>query len=123
MANLCALVKPGGKVVITVPHRAAYWTAHDDAMYHVRRYEREALMALLERNGMRVVSAFGWGVPLYHLYYRLVLRNVSPQTTLRPKGPLTRAFMKLLYYLFFFDDLWANLNRGRMLVVLAERKG
>ncbi len=123
VANLCALVKPGGRLVITVPHRPEYWTAHDDAMYHFRRYERRALGALLERNGLRVVRSFGWGVPLYHLYYRLVLQNVSPQTTLKPKGPLTRVAMKALYYLFFFDDLWANLNKGRILIVLAEREG
>jgi SAM-dependent methyltransferase len=48
------VLKPGGHLVISVPIRQARWTVLDEACGHVRRYEPEDLVDLLERNGLTV---------------------------------------------------------------------
>ncbi len=79
-------LRPGGVAVITVPAHKKLWTAADDAVGHIRRYERDDLVALLESNGLKVleIKAFGYPLvlvtrPLRHLQHRL--RRKSSMST------------------------------------------
>ncbi|MGM0575921.1 MAG: class I SAM-dependent methyltransferase [Myxococcota bacterium] len=48
------LLKPGGRLVLTVPAFPMLWSGHDVALHHRRRYRRGPLGALLHRSGLRV---------------------------------------------------------------------
>ena len=54
------LLAPGGHLVITVPARRALWSATDVSAHHVRRYERDDLIARLAGAGydVRYVTPF-----------------------------------------------------------------
>jgi hypothetical protein len=61
-----------------VPAHSKLWTAADDAVGHVRRYERDDLVALLEGSGLTVLDIWTFGYPLVlltrplrHLQHRL----------------------------------------------------
>lgn len=46
-------LKPGGKILITVPAHQWMWSAHDVVNHHKRRYSKAGFVALLEKSGLR----------------------------------------------------------------------
>lgn len=62
--EICRVLRPGASALIAVPADPRLWSAHDEAVDHVRRYTRSTLVPLLERNGMDVASVASWNVLL-----------------------------------------------------------
>lgn len=58
------VLRPGGRLVVTVPVDPRLWSAHDEAVGHVRRYTRSSVLALLVRAGLEVESVRSWMVLL-----------------------------------------------------------
>lgn len=48
IASIAQRLKPGGKLVVTVPAHQWMWSAHDVVNHHQRRYSKRALKALLQ---------------------------------------------------------------------------
>jgi SAM-dependent methyltransferase len=46
-------LKPGGKILITVPAHQWMWSAHDVVNHHKRRYSKASLETVLRRAGLR----------------------------------------------------------------------
>jgi SAM-dependent methyltransferase len=46
-------LKPGGKILITVPAHQWMWSAHDVVNHHYRRYSKKTLAAAIARAGLR----------------------------------------------------------------------
>lgn len=46
-------LKPGGKILITVPAHQWMWSAHDVVNHHKRRYSKPTLIAALRASGLR----------------------------------------------------------------------
>lgn len=64
VAEIARVVRPGGKVFIAVPADPALWSAHDEAVGHVRRYTRESLVALFDRPEFTLDLVKSWNVLL-----------------------------------------------------------
>ena len=47
-------LKPGGKLIMTVPAHQWMWSAHDTANHHKRRYSKKRLKALIEASPLRL---------------------------------------------------------------------
>ena len=47
------LLKPGGRIVLTVPAHQWLWSAHDVGLHHMRRYSRSLLRERIEKAGYR----------------------------------------------------------------------
>lgn len=58
------VLRPDGTFLIAVPADPKLWSAHDEAVDHVRRYTRETLSGVLERNGFVLDSLRSWNVLL-----------------------------------------------------------
>jgi SAM-dependent methyltransferase len=56
--------RPGGRLLVAVPAGMDLWSGHDVALGHVRRYEREQLVDLVQRAGFAVTDTMGWNVLL-----------------------------------------------------------
>jgi len=57
LATLEALrerLKPGGRIVLTVPAFQFLWSQHDEELHHKRRYRRYPLIRLAESAGLKV---------------------------------------------------------------------
>ncbi|MEH1055416.1 class I SAM-dependent methyltransferase [Micromonospora sp. CPCC 206171] len=63
-AEIRRTLRPGGTALIAVPCDMALWSAHDVAVGHVRRYERESLRAVVEKAGLVVDELWSWNVLL-----------------------------------------------------------
>lgn len=70
------VLKPGGSLVFSVPAYQRLWSAHDEALHHFRRYEKQGLQRLLANNGfapVRLSFAMSLMPPLAWLWRRLIL--------------------------------------------------
>lgn len=54
LSAIRTLIKPGGKLLVTVPANPWMWTAHDAAHHHHRRYRKRALKAVALRAGFAI---------------------------------------------------------------------
>ena len=59
IAAIATKLKPGGKLVMTVPAHQWMWSAHDVVNHHKRRYSRGALKSLLDGSPLRL-DAIGY---------------------------------------------------------------
>lgn len=92
-------LRPGGTFLVAVPVDMRLWSAHDEAVGHVRRYSREELTSLLTGAGFVLEEVRSWMV------------------LLRPAVALRRRFSTGSD----LDDPPAWLNRLLGAVVAAER--
>jgi hypothetical protein len=114
-------LRPGGSLLISVPHGMRYWTAHDEAAGHLRRFEKADLCAAVTAGGLSVRRAYAWGALLYEFYCRTVLENTTPEFTWKRKSLPVRTVHRLLYHAFFLDDLFIRSGAGRMLFIEARK--
>ena len=121
LGHAADVMKPGGALVVSVPHSMRHWGPHDEGVHHLRRFEKVELCAALRAAGLEPVHVFTWGCFLYDAYYRLLLNKVEPASTWKPKGPVSRLAHAALYRLFFVDDLFRNAGTGRMLFATARK--
>jgi SAM-dependent methyltransferase len=57
--SIATLLKPGGKLVMTVPAHEWMWSAHDVVSHHKRRYSKRSLKKLIEGSPLRL-EAMGY---------------------------------------------------------------
>jgi SAM-dependent methyltransferase len=63
-AEIARVLQPGGTALIAVPCDMALWSAHDDAVGHIRRYSRSELANLIRKAGLTVERMWSWNVLL-----------------------------------------------------------
>jgi SAM-dependent methyltransferase len=63
-AEMTRVLQPGGTALIAVPCDMALWSAHDDAVGHVRRYSRPGLASVIEKAGLAIERLWSWNVLL-----------------------------------------------------------
>jgi SAM-dependent methyltransferase len=54
LASIARRLKPGGKILLTVPAHPWMWSAHDVINHHMRRYTKRGFRAVIEKAGLRV---------------------------------------------------------------------
>lgn len=98
-AEIRRVLQPGGTGLIAVPADMRLWSAHDEAVGHVRRYDRAGLERVLVSNGLRVEELWSWNV---------LLRPVAAYRRRKSTGS-------------DLDDLPTLVNAGLRTVIAAER--
>jgi SAM-dependent methyltransferase len=98
-AEVFRALRPGGTFLVAVPADMRLWSAHDVAVDHVRRYDRDGLVRLIEGAGFRVDEVRSWNV---------LLRPVARWRRRRSTGS-------------DLDDPGRLVNAGLRAVVVAER--
>jgi hypothetical protein len=53
LVSIARRLKPGGRILLTVPAHPWMWSAHDEVNHHKRRYTRKTLSAVIEAAGLR----------------------------------------------------------------------
>lgn len=87
LAQWLRWLKPGGHLLLSVPARMRLWTAGDEWAGHFRRYERDQLQALIEREGFAIETFECYGFPLTNIterasapaYRKLMHRDANPE--------------------------------------------
>jgi SAM-dependent methyltransferase len=60
LAEAARVLRPGGRLIATVPAVPALWSMRDEAAGHLRRYSRAMLRTLLARHGFRIRELRGF---------------------------------------------------------------
>jgi len=60
-------LKPGGRILISVPAHRRRWNASDEWAGHFRRYEKSDLLGLLGRGGFEIERILTYGFPIANL--------------------------------------------------------
>ncbi|MGW4297582.1 class I SAM-dependent methyltransferase [Micromonospora chersina] len=98
-AEIRRVLRPGGTALIAVPADMRLWSAHDVAVGHVRRYDRDGLRAVVAKAGLALDELWSWNV---------LLRPVAAWRRRRSTGS-------------DLDELHPLVNLGLRAVVAAER--
>jgi SAM-dependent methyltransferase len=88
------VLRPGGQLFLMVPAGMDLWSGHDLALGHVRRYEREQLVSLVEGSGFRVDEVQGWNVLLRPVARARRRRRVTSQSEMEPVNPVVNVALR-----------------------------
>lgn len=69
MRHVHEILAPGGVFILSVPAQMSLWTPADDLAGHLRRYERDELVAKLTDAGFSDVEVWSIGVPVVNLIH------------------------------------------------------
>ena len=56
LASIARRLRPGGRLVVTVPAHQWLWSAHDEVNHHKRRYSKRALKRLFDESPLKLES-------------------------------------------------------------------
>jgi SAM-dependent methyltransferase len=54
LASMARKLRPGGRILVTVPAHPWMWSAHDEVNHHKRRYTKKTFRAAVEEAGLKV---------------------------------------------------------------------
>lgn len=96
---MAACLKPGGRILITVPAHPWMWSAHDEVNHHHRRYTKATLAKAIEAAGLRTRRMRWFNSLLFPLAAaarvagRVTGRDDSDDSP--PAAPLNAAFERI----------------------------
>lgn len=64
VAEIKRVLRQDGTFLIAVPADPRLWSAHDEAVDHVRRYTRETMSTVLHQGGFEITAMDSWNVLL-----------------------------------------------------------
>jgi 2-polyprenyl-3-methyl-5-hydroxy-6-metoxy-1,4-benzoquinol methylase len=99
LARLRQMLKPGGRLMLTVPAYPWMWSPHDLHVHHRRRYTRRSLLTRCSRAGLVVTRMSHFNTLLFPLalaeriYEKLSGRRTS--ATMTPAAPVNDFFTRV----------------------------
>ena len=90
-AEIARVLQPGGTALIAVPCDMDLWSAHDDAVGHLRRYSRSELAGLIQKVGLTVERIWSWNVLLRPAV--AVRRKFSTSSDLGEVSPMANGLL------------------------------
>jgi len=84
-------LKPGGRILVSVPAHQRKYGRSDELVGHVRRYEKAALHALLAGAGFEDIRIVNYGFPITELTRRLSNRIVRDDRSYEGLSPEQRS--------------------------------
>jgi SAM-dependent methyltransferase len=116
------VLRPGAVAALSVPAHPTWFGPSDEWAGHVRRYTREALLAVCSAAGLEVERCRGWGFPVSAAYHRWIFdTRAAAAAESRASGARTVA-LALLKAALTADRLFVGVERGALgYLVLARR--
>ncbi len=145
LKEMCAKVKKGGYLIISVPARMSKWSRNDVFAGHYRRYEKKELIGMISASGFKIIGIWSYGFPLANFVqkFRSFLVPFTKQWRLNTKNktkqsgisyplpalllPLALPVAKILtcpaamYPWYIIQRLFFNNNLGVGYVLLAQK--
>jgi ubiquinone/menaquinone biosynthesis C-methylase UbiE len=121
ISNMYKLLNPQGILIISSPFLKKYWSIHDKFSGHIRRYEPFELEQLLIKNHFKILESFGWGNFINRFYYPLLTKQEPVKIMGSDRRFFKKFISKILYYLFYIDDIFKSKKNGVRIYVVAKK--
>lgn len=128
LAEIKRVLKDNGKLILTVPAFRILWSQHDDALCHLRRYEKEPLVSDLNEAGFKVEKigyfffvSFFIVAPIRILRRFYLTEKIKSDTTTLPPKPLNKFLISLFKAEIRISDI-LNLPFGTTLYAVASKQ-
>ncbi|HEX2762900.1 MAG TPA: class I SAM-dependent methyltransferase [Allosphingosinicella sp.] len=96
LTSIARKLKPGGRILITVPAHPWMWSAHDEVNHHKRRYTRRTLRRVIGEAGLKIELLSWFNSLLFPLAAasRVAARLAGSKESgdKLPPGPVNRLF-------------------------------
>lgn len=100
---MVSILRPGGRLYLTVPLRQSHWTQVDDAVGHQRRYEYRQLSGMCRDRGLLIDTDVALGFPIYNAYYKLLGRKPPAEAVQDGRGLVGRIAKEVLTRVFLAE--------------------
>ncbi len=126
LETLLGLLKPGGRLILTVPAFPFLWSGHDEEHHHQRRYRRRPLINMLTEAGFEVRYSSYYNCLLFPLVAMIrIAKNLLPGDN-HPDDTMPQPWLNnILYRAFASECRWVAKNRrlpfGVSLIAVATR--
>ena len=118
LQEIARVLRPGGRLLVAVPADMRLWSAHDEAVGHVRRYSRTELVSAVAGSGLQVESVTSWNVLLRPAV--AVRRRSSRGSDLGEIGPVLNRVLRGVIAVERLAPVWGRLP-GVSLLLRARR--
>lgn len=118
------VLKPGGRVVLTMPAYQWMYSYHDREVGNLRRYSRSEVKALLAAAGFRVLRATYWNLLPFPLAVvrRKLLPPANPASDVHPfPAPVEAGFNALMAAEHAWFEEGGTLCAGNSVLTVAEK--
>lgn len=121
------VLKGGGSIICFVPAFMFLWRNHDVANQHFRRYNRQQLSVLFEKNGLSIIRTSYWN---FFLFFPISMINFFMNKIDRPSELKDELFQvprltnKVIYLLLKYENKllrYFNLPVGVSLFLIAKK--
>ncbi|MBM9460546.1 class I SAM-dependent methyltransferase [Nocardioides sp. zg-536] len=93
-AETFRVLRPGGRALIAVPAGMDLWSGHDVALGHVRRYERDELVARITGAGLVIEDLASWNVLLRPVVRMRRRDRQAPESEMEAVHPVLNAGLR-----------------------------
>jgi SAM-dependent methyltransferase len=140
LENWSKLLKSDGHIIISVPAKMKYYSYLDMVSGHVRRYERDELVELLNSTGYKIETLFCLGFPFsnivsipFNYFYRRPqynkIKHLNDKEKTRASGYLRLTDFRfkmlipysLIYFFSVIQRLFYKTDLGMGYVVVAQK--
>lgn len=118
------LLKPGGRLILTVPRDPRQYTFLDELGGHLKRFTKEEIEEVLGPFRVRRYFTVGWPCmrSIVWLYTRLKKKGEHRPAEIWSGSPLSRLLTNGVYCLAKFDNLFNRFGLGTNMVITAVKR-
>ena len=123
LAEAARVLRPGGRLMVTVPALPALWGPHDELNRHRRRYTRAMLLDRVAMAGFRVERVTYFNTLLLPLAWleRTLSRHRRRPATVRQPAPFVNALLRRIFAVELPLLRAVDLPIGLSLLLVASR--
>ncbi len=127
LCEIARVLKPGGRMLITVPAFDSLWGLQDEVAHHLRRYRLPPINSAVEAAGLRVVRCFYFNyllfVPIWLARQILRMLDLKLASENQLNSPLLNRLLTYVFELDLRTAPWLTPPFGVSIFVLAEKPG
>jgi len=122
MKQLVKMLRPNGRLILTVPAHKALFGPKDKAIGHYRRYSKEMLIQLAQENNLQIKLIRHWNaIGALTTYLNLKLRGNNINESFRYTRKFSDTLLnKILLWWFRYFERRFSLPFGSSLIVVAD---